>query len=297
LEELWKLVEILNKQLGLSPYESRAYVSLMIYGPMSPSELARKSDIPRPRTYDVLRNLMEKGVLIEQSGKPSIYAALEPEHGLKNLEVAIEAETLKQLEEKKKTVQTLTKLLSQAYEKSKRLKIEKSKVWFTQRDNAFISLYSETIRDCEREFLVASTSLRPPEKEILDAVHYALRKGVSIRVVRQITDLWTLEELEKYETVIKAGSQVRYLDVKKNQLRFMIFDGRDVILVFPSETEQKAPQTLEALWLRIPPLAEILKEYHKELWNRGKNMLPILKEMKKKKQQMKGSFSKRSKEN
>ncbi|MDH5793079.1 MAG: hypothetical protein OEZ18_00760 [Candidatus Bathyarchaeota archaeon] len=291
MEELWKIAEILNKQLGLSPYESRAYVSLIIYGPMSPSELARKSDIPRPRTYDVLRNLMEKGMLMEQSGKPSIYAALEPEHGLKNLEVAIETETLKQLQEKKGTVQTLTKLLSQAYEKSKHFKIEKSKVWFTQRDTAFISLYSEAIRGCKREFLVASTSLRPPEKEIVDAVHYALRKGVSIRVVRQITDLWTLEELEKYEALLKAGSQVRSLDVKENQLRFMIFDGRDVILVFPSETEQKTPQTLEALWLRNPPLAKILKEYHKELWNKGKPILPILQEIKKKKQEMKGSCS------
>jgi len=287
MEKLLRITEILNKQLGLTPYESRAYVSLLVHGPMSPSELFEKADIPRPRAYDVLRSLMEKGLLMEQSGKPSIYAAVEPGQGLKNLLVAIEMETSRQLEEKKGAIQTLTRLLSQMYEKSKNLKLERSKVWFTQRDTAFISIYSEAIRSCEKEFLVASTSPRPPEKEILEAVKYALKKGRSVRVVRQITDLWTKEDLERYEEYIKSGSQVRYLDIKEIPLRFMVSDERDVILVFPSEFELRMPQTLEALWLRIPPLAKILSQYFEELWRKGKPIFPILKEIKKKKQEKK----------
>jgi sugar-specific transcriptional regulator TrmB len=288
MEEWLRLAEILNKQLGLTPYESRAYVSLMIQGPMSPSELAQKTSIPRPRAYDVLRSLMEKGLLMEQSGRPSIYAAVEPAQGLKNLLIATEMETLRQLEEKRKTAQTLTKLLSQMYEKSKSLKLERSKVWFTRRDTAFIAIYSEAIRSSKKEFLVATTSLRPPEIEILEAVKYALKtKGKSIRVVRQITDLWTLEDLERYEEYIKFGSQVRSLDIKEIPLRFMVFDERDVILVFPSESKLRMAQTLEALWLRIPPLAKILREQFEELWRKGRPILPILKEIKKKKQKEK----------
>ena len=285
MEEWLRLVEILNKQLGLTPYESRAYVSLMIQGPMSPSELAQKTSIPRPRAYDVLRSLMEKGLLMEQSGRPSIYAAVEPVQGLKNLLIATEMETLRQLEEKRKTAQTLTKLLSHLYEKSKNLKLERSKVWFTRRDTGFVAIYSEAIRNCEKEFLVATNAVRPPEKEILDAVRYTLKtKGKSIRVVRQITELWTLEELERYKEYIRAGSQVRYLNSKEIPLRFMVFDERDVILVFPSESELTMPQALEALWFRIPPLAKILREHFEELWKKGKPILPILREIKKKKQ-------------
>jgi len=284
MEEWLRVAEILNKQLGLTPYESRAYVSLMMQGPMSPSELAQKTGIPRPRAYDVLRSLMEKGLLMEQSGRPSIYAAVEPAQGLKNLLIAVEMETLGQLEEKRKTAQTLTKLLSQMYEKSKSRKLERSKVWFTQRDTAFIAIYSEAIRNCEKEFLVATTSLRPPEKEILEAVKYALKKGKSVRVVRQILESWTMQELERYTEVVKAGSQVRYLNVKEIPLRFMVFDERDVIVVFPSESNLRMRQTLEALWLRIPPLARILGEQFEELWRKSKPILPILKELKKKKQ-------------
>ncbi len=284
MEEWLRLAEILNKQLGLTPYESRAYVSLMIQGPMSPSELAQKTSIPRPRAYDVLRSLTEKGLLMEQSGRPSIYAAVEPAQGLKNLLIAVEMETLGQLEEKRKTAQTLTKLLSQMYEKSKNRKLERSRVWFTRRDTAFIAIYSEAIRNCEKEFLVATTSLHPPEKEILEAVKYALKKGKSVRVVRQILESWTKQELERYAEVVKAGSQVRYLNVKEIPLRFMVFDERDVIIVFPSESKLRMRQTIEALWLRIPPLAKILGEQFEELWRKSKPILPILREIRKKKQ-------------
>lgn len=47
------------------------------------------------------------------------------------------------------------------------------------------------------------------ENEILKAVKYTLKRGKTIRVVRQITDSWSLNELERYEEVAKAGSQVR----------------------------------------------------------------------------------------
>jgi len=283
-----KPAEILDKQFGLTPYESRAYVSLLTHGPMTPSELAQKSGIPRPRAYDVLRGLTEKGLLAEQSGKPTIYAAVEPTKGLKNLLIGIEIETLRQLEEKRKTIQTLTKSLLQMYAKSKNRKIERSKVWFTRRDTAFVAIYSEAIRNCEKELSVATTSLRPPEKEVLEAVEFALKNGKSVRVVRQITESWTLEELKMYEKYIRAGSQVRYLNRKEIPLRFMTFDEKDVILVFPSESNSTTSQTLEGLWLRIPPLARILREHFEELWRKSEPILPILEEIKKKKQRKKG---------
>jgi len=287
MDDWLRLAEILNKQFDLTPYESRAYVSLMMHGPMSPSELAQKSGIPRPRAYDVLQSLMEKGLLIEQSGKPPIYGVVEPTRGLKNLLTNIELESSRLLEEKKKAAQTLAKLLSEMYQRSKLLKMERSKVWFTQRDTAFISIYSEAIRSVEKELLVTSTDLHAPEKEILEAVKFALQNGKLVRVVRQITELWTNEELERYEEIIKNGSQVRYLSAKEIRLRFAVFDEKDVIIVFPSESEVTKPQTIEALWLRIPPLAKILREKFEELWKKGKPILPILEEIKRKKKKRK----------
>jgi len=284
VEDPLRLAERLNKELDLAPYESQAYISLLTHGPMSPSEIARKSNIPRPRTYDVLRSLMEKGLLIEQSGKPSIYAAIEPSKGLANLLITIESESNRQLEEKRRATDLLASALSQLHERSKGIKFEKGKVWFTQRDAAFLSLYIEAIGNCEKELLVASKSLYAPEEEILRVVEGVLKKGITIRVVRDITRFWSSDELDRYEEIIKAGSQVRHLNVKEIPLRFMVFDRKDLILIFPSEFEPKKPRTTEALWLRIPPLAGILSKHFEELWSKSKPITPILKELKEEKQ-------------
>jgi hypothetical protein len=87
--------------------------------------------------------------------------------------------------------------------------------------------------------------------------------------------------------VIKAGSQVRYLSAEKLPLRYTVFDDRDIILVLPSKLKSTAPQTIEALWLRIPSLAGILRENFEELWKKGRPMLPVLRWLKEKKQRNK----------
>ena len=272
--------EILNREFGLSPYEARAFLTVVTLGPMAPSDIAQQAAVPRPRIYDVLRSLVQKGVLMERSGKPAIYAPVEPSEAIGNLLKTIEADTLRHLEDKRRTVRDLAAQLSGVYAKTRHLKLEEGKVWFTQRNTAFIATYAEALRDCEKDVLIASTSLTPPEKEVLAAVRSALGKGVSVRVVRQVTEQWTLEDLERYEKYIKAGSQVRYLDRREIPLRFMIFDDRDVILVFPAES---GSETLEALWLRIPQLARILHQHFEELWTKATPVLAVLNELKQKK--------------
>lgn len=276
MEDLSQLADILNEKMGLSPYESRAYLSLMIHGPMSPTGIAQKADIPRPRVYDVVQNLAEKGLLVEQTGKPSIYAVIEPRQGLRNLLAEMEIETSKQLEEKRRTVKALIESLSQIYDRSRQLKLEKSRVWLSRRDSAFLAVYSEAIRNCQKEVLVASTSPRPPEKEASEAVEHAVKTGKSVRVLRHVTKKWSLEDLEAYQKYIEAGTRVKFLDAAEIPLRFMVFDERDVILVFPTQT---ALADVESLWLRIPPLAKILAFTFEELWKKGRPMLPILKDL------------------
>lgn len=280
MEKWLRTAEILSKTLGLTPYESRAFVSLVIYGPMSPTKLAQKARIPRPRAYDVLKSLVEKGLLMERLGRPSYYAPVEPTQGLRNFLNSRKIEMLRLFEEERRTAQNVAELLSQMYEKSKEPKLE-SKVWFTPRNNVFVATYSEAIKNCENEFVVAATDLFVPEKEILRALELALQRGISTRTVRLLTEHPRQEELERYEEVIKLTNQVRYLIVKEIPLRFAIFDERDVILWFLSESEPSMLQTVEALWLRIPPLAKILGRHFEDLWRNSKPILPILEKIKK----------------
>lgn len=53
------------KNLGFSQYESACYMALVSNHPVNGSQLSKHSGIARSRIYDVLRNLISKGYVIE----------------------------------------------------------------------------------------------------------------------------------------------------------------------------------------------------------------------------------------
>jgi sugar-specific transcriptional regulator TrmB len=66
------------KQLGLTEYETQAYLALIDGGQMSASDASAKSKVPFSRIYDVLGRLEEKQFIQVQKGRPSMYVAKSP---------------------------------------------------------------------------------------------------------------------------------------------------------------------------------------------------------------------------
>jgi len=272
-EDKEKLIELLNEELDLTPYESKAYVALLLHGPLSPQGVNQKSGIPRPRTYDVLNSLVGKGLLMEQPGRPRMYAAVNPRVALDKMLTELERKMLRQLEEKRKTVERLSSSLSKFHDKTLGAAVKEERVWVTRRDSAFLAKYCEAIRNIEHEFVVATPATSPPEKEVLEAIKYVLKRNKSVRVIRQISPQWTFDQLENYEELIKLGNQVKHL--KYAGLRFAIFDQKEAVLVLPPEEGFQL-----SVWISLPSLGAILYEYFEKLWERGQPALPIVKKLK-----------------
>ena len=66
------------KQLGLTEYETYAYLALVEGGQMAASDVSAKSKVPFSRIYDVLGRLEEKQFIQVQKGRPSMYVAKAP---------------------------------------------------------------------------------------------------------------------------------------------------------------------------------------------------------------------------
>ncbi|MCP3939931.1 MAG: TrmB family transcriptional regulator [Desulfobacteraceae bacterium] len=71
------------KNLGFSQYEAACYMALVSNHPINGSQLSKVSGIARSRIYDVLRNLISKGYVIEV--KESLYAPLPPDEIIRRL--------------------------------------------------------------------------------------------------------------------------------------------------------------------------------------------------------------------
>ncbi len=66
-------------RLGLSEYESRAYIALVALGSSSASFVAEISQIPRTSAYKVMESLEEKGFARKLQGKPVAFAPVDPD--------------------------------------------------------------------------------------------------------------------------------------------------------------------------------------------------------------------------
>ncbi len=73
--------EVLEKlqRLGLTKYESLAYLTLLKLGPSKATEVTKESGIPHTRVYDVLSSLHRKGFVDIMQGTPRLYRPVNPE--------------------------------------------------------------------------------------------------------------------------------------------------------------------------------------------------------------------------
>jgi len=72
-----KIIESL-KSLGFNSYEAKVYVALLKKYPATGYEVSKLADIPQSRTYDTLKALTQKQIVIASSDKPVTYAPIKP---------------------------------------------------------------------------------------------------------------------------------------------------------------------------------------------------------------------------
>src|SRR5207245_11075571 len=82
------------KELSLTEYEAKVYVSLVESGTQTASELSRTASIPYSKIYEILGNLERKGWVETEQGRPSKYYPKPPSTALESSKARLET-TLK----------------------------------------------------------------------------------------------------------------------------------------------------------------------------------------------------------
>lgn len=66
------------QQLGMTEWESRAYLALLEEAPATGYGIAKRASIPRSKVYEVLASLASRNVVQVSRGEPQMYAPLPP---------------------------------------------------------------------------------------------------------------------------------------------------------------------------------------------------------------------------
>ncbi len=238
------------KELGLTDYETRAYVALLERGVLTASQVSENADVPYSKVYETLSSLERKGWIETEKGRPSRYYPKTPLEAL--------AAAKMQLEEKAKNWEkTITSELQPFYEK--REIREKPDIWILRGEISTIAKLKEMLEKTKSELMVAAPTLPEALIDLLLPLLQRLQSAdikILFMVSKQAT-AWNLKELE------------RMAEVRVRDRMFgggIIVDGKEAILFLGEEKP-----TL-VIWSNHLGLVQFAKDYFQHLWDSSKEI-------------------------
>lgn len=166
-----ELVERLQ-EIGLTEYQSRAYVAAVSLGTATPSQLADESGVPQARIYDVIEDLSDQG-FVEEQIRDSTKVVSAPEPG-----VVLEDFKNRHVDEFNSTVQSAISDLSRMYQRE------------TNTDGfvSMVSLEKSARRHIQRaiddaDWWLALSLPRGTYDAVADDIVSAVDRGVTVRLV------------------------------------------------------------------------------------------------------------------
>jgi sugar-specific transcriptional regulator TrmB len=244
------------KRLGLNQYESKTYLALLTNGVCTASELSGVAKIPRPRQYDVLDRLEEKGFVVPTPGRPVRYKALTPSqvsaYLLKKEEESFQ-NRMDEIEELKKRFEGALGNLA----KSTRTDVGES-VWAIRGKNNIYAHLGTLIEKADAIKLMTTTEgLKTKVKMNVKNMKKAKERGATIQILAPPGD---------HNARVKDVATLRNID--NDIMRYGIFDDKEsLFLLTPEKTHHDAEV---GLWVSSPLFSKAISEVFDAKWKEAK---------------------------
>lgn len=239
------------RELGLTDYEARAYLSLLEKVGMTAGQLSEAADLPYSKIYETLNALEKKGWIKIERGRPSRYYPKSPSE-------ALEAAKLRFESRMKSWEQSVLDELQPLYEK--REIREKPDIWIIRGEFNVLAKLREMLGTVKKELMVA-VPLLPEELANMIYPMLAHLRSVGVKVLFMVSGEVKGKSLEKIAEV----AEVRIRDHMFGG--GVIADGREVVLLLG---EEEKPNLV--IWADHAGLVKLAKDYFQYLWSDPKIM-------------------------
>jgi len=254
-----EILEILRK-FGLSDYESRAYVSLVLMGHSKASDISKNSDVPQSKIYEVLEQLTFKQLVEVLGGRPLEFKPVMPEVALKNMLSSKEMEI--------GSLKNDVKILSAALKPAGGGNAILGGIWSIRsktRDEFFDKTIEMFERAKEYAFAVTRDFSRPPR--LAEIVKKCIRRGVKVKIIgMEAINNVSYHRAKWYR---KDGAEIKFFETKVHP-RIVVIDGKEILLRLDSDTRKETDFQFNSIWSQDPSLVKVIDVYVKNLWNTAK---------------------------
>lgn len=240
--------------MGLTEYESKAYLSLASLISATALEINEISGVPLSRLYAVLKSLHKKGFIEITSGKPLKYNIVPPQDVFKKVREKIKEE----LDEAELEVKSI-------YESQ----ISKSPapIWLIYGSDKIVKKEIEIIGRARDTLHIAAGFMFQGELEKLnDALNMSLKKGVQTRIIAAPYNITDEERIDIFEGLNELDFQIKSFQIPF--IKALIRDKKEMMLVFSKfEDESVISQTAIGVWNQYTEFVETIADLYNLVWN------------------------------
>jgi sugar-specific transcriptional regulator TrmB len=238
-------------QVGLTEYETRAYLILLERGVMTASEVSEYGGVPYSKVYETLNSLERKGWIEVERGRPSRYFPKAPSESL-------EAARLRLEDMVSGWKRVILGELQPLYEK--RELMEKPDIWILRGEFSILAKLKEMLDVAKNELMIAVPAFA---KGFVDASVSVLGRVRSSGVRVQIM----MTEGESIKKVAEVGEA----RVRDNLFGGgVIVDGKEALLFLGEADTKRSYSGLLVIWSNHIGLVKFAREYFQLLWDTAK---------------------------
>jgi sugar-specific transcriptional regulator TrmB len=255
-------VEKALRDIGLTEYESLAYLSLLRSGELTAENVSDASSIPYSKVYGVLDNLHEKGWIETEGGRPRRYYPRSPEDALRSMQLRLEAG----FEENRDIiVQDLQPLFEQKEVR------EMPEIWMVRGEKNTLDKVVELVGKARKEIMFVlpwtPVGLLPTISLMAEAQDLDLQRIFDSKI--EIKVLTTKDAVKAIDKQYLALAEVRVCEELFGG--GLVVDGRESLL-FLDLALPRGPDL--AIWSAHESLTRISTTYFQHLWDNAEPYEP-----------------------
>lgn len=214
-----KLISSLNK-LGLSRYESQAYIGLNKIITGQADDIAKVSNLPRSRIYDILNSLEKKGFVEIERGRPLKYKVVEPSVIFKKRK----DELIDELDASENKLETIyTNEISEV----------QAPVWLIHTPEKIIEKETELIKKTQKFITLRAGFLLDGEAQAIIKAIRANPRKITVKIIANPTCYVEDKKIEIVEIFKKSKlSNLEIIPADVPMMKMLICDEKELIGTF-----------------------------------------------------------------
>ena len=271
------IIENLIK-IGLTKSQAVIYINLLKKQSFTASEVSKISEISRAKTYEILNQLVKKGLCVEILGSVKKYSPANPDNAFNGMIQRYEQDCKQELEYKKILKSNISESLLPLFFSEKKHTDPLDYIQIIREKSAITAKFESLHKEAKEQILCFAKSpyIIATGKNIPG--FNTLKRGVILKTIYEFRDTKKEDIKREIQSFIKGGEQVKIF--QDLPVKMEVYDKKIVLLALVDNMPSK--QSFTTLIIQHPEIAKTFIKLFDNLWDEAMTLEEFTKRKEKK---------------